>query len=66
MENTIYCISYDLQTPGRDYIDLINAIKSFGTWWHQTESVWLIASSKRPVEIREYLTQFIKVLQDTV
>lgn len=57
-ELSVFCVSYDLRAPGRNYEDLYNAIRAFGTWWHQTESVWLIASSKGTVEIRDYLTQF--------
>lgn len=54
-ERKTYCISYDLCTPNRNYNDLYGAIKSFGSWWHQTESVWFIISSKSAVEIRNYL-----------
>ncbi len=54
-DRKVYCISYDLCTPNRNYNDLYDAIKSFGSWWHQTESVWFIISSKSAVEIRDYL-----------
>lgn len=55
----LYCISYDLCQPDRDYEELYQGIKSFGQWWHQTGSVWFVVSSKTPVEIRDYLEQFI-------
>lgn len=59
MEENIYCISYDLIAPNRNYNDLYSAIKSFGVWWHQTESVWFVKSTKAAVDIRDYLMQFI-------
>ncbi|WKK75331.1 CRISPR-associated protein Cas2 [Marivirga salinae] len=57
---TIYTISYDLSNPGRDYDSLSNAIKSYGNWWHQSGSVWIIASiNTNSASIRDYLKQFI-------
>lgn len=32
---------------------------SFGYWWHQTGSVWIIATTKTSSDIRDYLKQFI-------
>lgn len=59
MDNKVFCISYDLSSPNRNYDGLINAIKSFGDWWHQTESVWFIASNNSAGEIRDFLMKFI-------
>ena len=42
----VYCVSYDLKKPDRNYDDLIKELKSFGIWWHQTGSVWIIVTSK--------------------
>lgn len=55
----VYIISYDLKTPDRNYEDLIKGLKSFGTWWHQTGSVWVIVTAKSVSEVRDYLRQFI-------
>jgi len=55
----IFCVSYDLRVPGRDYEDLHKSIKSFGIWWHQTESVWFVESDKAPTQIRDFLKQNI-------
>lgn len=55
----VYCISYDLKKPERDYPSLIDAIKSYHTWWHQTGSVWLIVTTESAVDIR---TKLIKTL----
>ena len=51
----VYCISYDLRKPGREYDSLYEAIKSYGTWWHQTGSVWLIVTHQDAVQIRDDL-----------
>lgn len=59
MEKTVFCVSYDLLSPGRDYDDLIAAIKSFGIWWHQTESVWFVVSDKGAGEIRDFLMKYL-------
>ncbi len=55
----VYCVSYDLRKPDRNYDDLIKELKSFGIWWHQTGSVWIIVTSKTTAEVRDYLMQFI-------
>jgi CRISPR/Cas system-associated endoribonuclease Cas2 len=52
---TVHVIAYDLQTPGQNYDDLKKKIKSYGTWCHIQESVWMIESSKTCVEIRDDL-----------
>lgn len=59
MASSVYCISYDLLQPNRDYSGLIEAIKSYSTWWHQTQSVWFILTEKTPVDIRTHLSQHI-------
>lgn len=56
----IYSISYDLQNATSEYQDLYDGIKDFGTWWHQTESVWMIKTEKSAKEVRDYLIQFLK------
>lgn len=38
----IMIITYDLHLPNRDYVDVIAKIKSFGSWAHDEESVWLV------------------------
>ena len=51
-----YIVSYDLVNQ-RDYDDLIDAIKSYGTWAHIHESVWAVVSEKTASEIRDDLWQ---------
>ena len=55
----VYCRSYDLRKPGRDYESLYEVIKSYGTWWHQTDSVWIIVSSDNAASIRDRLNEHI-------
>ena len=55
----VYCISYDLHRPIRDYESLYNAIKSYYTWWHQTGSVWFVVSSESAASIRNFLSKQI-------
>lgn len=55
----VYCISYDLRTPGRDYNSLIEAIKAYEVWWHQTGSVWIIVTSRSAAVIRDELMRHI-------
>lgn len=51
---TCYIISYDLRRK-RDYEVLYDAIKSYGTWAHITESTWAIVTTKTAVEVRDHL-----------
>ena len=55
----VFIVTYDLKKPDRDYEDLVKGLKSFGTWWHQTGSAWLIVTNKSTLEVRDYLKQFI-------
>lgn len=55
----VYSISYDLKTPGRDYRSLVDAIKAYGQWWHQTGSVWLIVSEDSATNVRDNLIRHI-------
>ena len=64
MDNTtrkVFCISYDLLQPGRDYSPLIEAIKAYSIWWHQTKSVWLIRTEHNisAKDIRDKLSTYI-------
>lgn len=56
----VFSITYDLRKPNRNYDELYRGIQSFGYWWHQTGSAWIIAAkNKNPLEIRDYLKQFM-------
>ena len=44
MANNLH-ISYDLYTPGQNYSDVINRIKSLGNWAKIHRSVWYVNST---------------------
>jgi len=54
-----YMIGYDLNRPHQDYPDLWNAIKAYGTWWHNLDSTWIIISNKTAVEICDDLRRHV-------
>lgn len=58
--NSLYCIMYDL-IKEKDYSTLIDEIKRFPSWWHQTGSVWFVVSSETSVQIRDKLRPYIDV-----
>lgn len=53
----VYCISYDLKDG--NYEKLIEAIKNYGLWWHQSESSWFIETNDPPKEILKNLQNYI-------
>jgi hypothetical protein len=55
----IYLVGYDLH-EGQDYEDLINALKSYGAWWHHLDSTWLIKTQESAIDIRNKLKKHIK------
>lgn len=61
MEQHCYLIMYDLRVPGRNYRDLIDAIKRYPQWGHLTESAWAVLSNKSTVDIREDLKRYIDI-----
>ena len=44
-----YIITYDLSKPGRNYDDLYQRIKSYGTWAKIAESSWAIVTDQTTV-----------------
>jgi CRISPR associated protein Cas2. len=53
----VYCISYDLKSEKYDL--LIEAIKAYGCWWHQSKSTWFIESTQETKKILENLNNFL-------
>jgi len=49
--NTIL-ISYDLQTPGKDYVNLWKHLRSYGNWAKPLESVWLLRTAYNAEQVR--------------
>ncbi|MFH0022806.1 hypothetical protein ACFZAC_14525 [Pseudomonas fluorescens] len=52
-------ITYDLITPGKNYAELHEAIKTLGSWWHCVESTWIIKSNLTLVQIRDALNTHV-------
>lgn len=49
-------IAYDLNASGQDYAELHDAIRELARgWWHHLDSLWLIKTELRPVEVRDLL-----------
>ena len=55
----VYLVGYDLNRPGQDYSDLIDALKAYGTWWHHLDSTWIIVTDDSPTEVRDNLSQYL-------
>lgn len=54
-----YSITYDLKSPGRDYNNLYEAIKSSGKWWHYLESTWIVTTNETSQQIWDRLAKNI-------
>ncbi len=53
-------IGYDLIAPGKDYSNLIDAIKGISNgWWHCLDSTWIIKSALTPSQARDNLSVHI-------
>ncbi len=55
----VYCIGYDLMRSGKDYKDLIPAIKTLGTWWHCLDSTWLVVTNLTAEQIVDKLSAYL-------
>ncbi|RIT29590.1 SinR family protein [Mycobacteroides abscessus] len=56
--NTIL-LSYDLNKPGQDYAGLVEKLKSYGTYWHHLDSLWIIKTSDSAVGVRDIITPYL-------
>lgn len=54
-----YLIGYDLNNPGQDYEELIEAIKLYSPWWHHLDSTWIIKTDDDAKTIRDHLKAYI-------
>ena len=54
-----YMIGYDLNRSGQAYAELIDAIKSLGTWWHHLDSTWIVVTEATAVQIRDRLRPLV-------
>lgn len=51
---TVYCVTYDLNSPGQKYKEVSDYLKQFAYCKH-LESFWLIDTSKTAAQIRDDL-----------
>ena len=49
----MYCLSYDLHNPQRDYDRVIDAIGTLGDAREVDESVWILDSPYAPADVRD-------------
>ena len=56
-----YLVGYDLMKPGQDYSDLLDKLKSFGIWWHQLDSTWLVRTDLSAVSVRDELRKLMDI-----
>jgi len=49
----VYVAAYDLHKPDRDYEPLYEYLKSFDSWAHCIDSVWLLDTNKTATDIRD-------------
>lgn len=56
---SIKIVSYDLREPDQNYDNLIEAIKSYKNYCKINKSDWLILTSDKCSDIRDYLKKFI-------
>lgn len=52
---SVYCVSYDLNTPGQEYNDLNEELKNSQSWWHFLTSTWLIYTSESSQQLSDRL-----------
>lgn len=54
-----FLIAYDLTAPGRNYDDLIDHLKSYGTFSHALDSVWMIVTPLSSGEVKDEIKKHI-------
>lgn len=53
-----YIVTYDLVNR-KDYSPLLNKMKSYKSWAHPLESVWIIKTNETASEIKESISNFL-------
>ncbi|EMB9233992.1 hypothetical protein U9608_001491 [Vibrio alginolyticus] len=54
----IYCVTYDLKTPGKNYESVHNYLEKFNHC-KKLESFWLIDTTKNAADIRDDLDKLV-------
>jgi len=55
---SVYCISCTIKS--KNYESLFQAIKSYGVYWRESETVWFIESTHTTKEVLDNLRTFIE------
>ena len=55
----VYCVSYDLTKPDRNYEELYEKLKAYGTYSHALESTWFIEAEDGAAEVRDNLKEVL-------
>jgi hypothetical protein len=54
-----YIVSYELKQPRAQYLDFIDALKSYDDWAQILDSTWAVVTNKSAVEVRDQLWEFL-------
>lgn len=54
----VYIVSYDLNSPGKDYTELLRQIRSY-THCHALKSLFFIETTKSASEVLDHLMRYI-------
>ena len=54
-----YIVTYELKQPRREYVDFINAIKSYDDWAQILDATWAIVTEHSAVEVRDKLWSLV-------
>ena len=52
---TVFCVSYDLNKPGKDYKDLYAELQKFNNWCHPLDSTWFVSTTLSAVQVHDQL-----------
>lgn len=52
----VLLITYDLNRPGQNYTDLLDKIKSYGSWARLSESSYAVATQNTPQTVYSQLS----------
>ena len=55
---TVFCVSYDLKKPGRDYVDLYKKLNAYKCV-HVLESTWFIVTDEEVGKVRDNLMSIV-------
>ena len=56
---SVYCVAYDLNSPGQNYSELYRELRSSSGFWHELESIWLISTFENAQQLTDRLLKHI-------